>query len=402
MQSGTRVGACASPVVPPSERGFASALVLASMLLPGLCLLAPCPAARAEEPPQKRTVAFKLGRYEDAQAGWSRVRVDAPMLYLQTPVAGDWSLEASWVGDSVSGASPRYHTQRSGASVMHDYRKAADVRLTRYFPRGAIAVSGSYSDEHDYTSRAAAVEARWSSEDNNRTWSFGIGHADDRIDNTSNGVATAIDERKRTDEFMVTLTQVLSPRDIVQVGLTRSRGRGYYSDPYKQFDQRPDRRDAWIASARWNHHLEDSDSTLKGSYRYYIDSFGVRSHTLGLDWVKPVGRWTWTPGVRYASQSAASFYFDPVLDASGGYDLAGTAARAASISGPKSADQRLSAFGAVTLSLKVGYAIDADTSIDVRLDRYRQSANWRLGGHGSPGLDAFDARFLQIGLTHRF
>jgi Protein of unknown function (DUF3570) len=381
-----------------------SSVVVASLMLPGLAALTALAPLRAsaENAPEKTTIAVKYGSYSDSQPGLDRVSVTAPFIYIQVPVAGEWSVEGSWVGDSVSGASPRLWTDKSSASQMQDYRKAADVKVTRYFSRAAVSASLAYSDEHDYTSRAVGLDARWSSEDNNRTWTIGYGRSLDKIDTTYRNSTTAVDERKRTYEIMGGVTQVLTPNDIAQFNLTRSVGEGYYDDPYKQFDQRPKVRNNWIALFRWNHHVEKFDASIKSSYRYYTDTFGVKSHTLGVEWVQPKGQWTFTPGVRYYTQSAANFYVDPVLDAQGQIDSLNSLLKIALAAGDKSADQRLSAFGAVTLSMKVSYALKPDTVVDVKYERYRQTSGLRIGGSGSPGLDPFNANFMQVGLTHRF
>ncbi len=381
----------------------ASGVLLASLMLPGLaglCALAPQSAA-AENAPEKTTVSVDLGAYADGQPGWQRVKAYTPQVYVQAPIAAAWSVEGSWVGDTISGATPRMHTQSSSASRMHEERAAGDVKLTRYLARAAVSVSASYSDEHDYKSAGLGVDARWSSDDNNRTWSIGVASSSDRIDNTYSGVNTAINEHKHTHELAVGLTQVLTSSDIVQLNLTRSVGNGYYNDPYKLFDVRPDMRNASIMLARWNHYVTPLDASLRSSYRYYSDTFGVRSHTVGLDWVQPMGQWTFTPAARYYTQSAASFYLNPVLDAQGVYDTGATIASALAVNGATSFDQRLSAFGAVTLSLTLSYAFTPDTLCDLKLETYRQAASLRLGG-GSPNLDSFHANFLQLGLTHRF
>lgn len=387
----------------PSPKTPQGSVMLATLMLPGLaalCAMAP-QTAQAEAQPEKTTVAVKYANYEDSQAGWTRVTVNAPQFYLLAPVGKDWSVEGSAVIDSVSGASPRMHTARSSASVMGDERTAGDVKVTRYFSRAALSASLALSDEHDYQSTAVGLQGRWSTEDNNRTWTAGFGFSRDKIDNQSNGVNTAINQRKNTQEFMAGVTQVLTPLDIVQFNLTRGTGSGYFNDPYKNFDSRPDSRNAWIALARWNHHLSNLDTTLRSSYRYYSDTFGVNSHTTELELVKPVGLWTFTPGLRYYSQSAARFYFDPVLDSQGAYNEAATFQRAVAISGDRSADQRLAAFGAITLSMKVAYAFTPATTGDIKLDLYRQSASLRMGG-GSPGLAPMNARMIQVGLTHKF
>jgi hypothetical protein len=102
--------------------------------------------------------------------------------------------------------------------------------------------------------------------------------------------------------------------------------------------------------------------------------------------------------VRYYSQRAARFYFDPVYDRSLGepFPPGWTPGMVAS------ADQRLSGFGALGLSLKVDVKLDAAFSLDLKLDQYQQRAGWRLGGSGSPGLARFSARWLQAGVSYRF
>ncbi len=379
----------------------ASSVLMASLILPGMAALVSRDAA-AENAPEQSTIGVKYGTYKDSQPGLDRIRVSTPQVYGQVPIAGVWAIEGSASGDSVSGASSYLHTERSGASQMHDYRKAADLKVTRYLSRAAVSASVSYSTEHDYISRAIGVEGRWSTADNNRTWTIGYGLSRDRIDNTSNGTNTAIDQHKRTHEFMAGVTQVLTASDIIQLNLTRSIGTGYYDDPYKTLDLRPDRRNAWIGLARLNHYVSQFDAALRGNYRYYTDTFGIRSHTVGVEWEQAFGRWSVTPGARYYSQSAANFYLDPVLDATGQYDVGATLARGFSVAGPHSFDARLGAFGAVTLSGKVSYRVTPDTVIDAKFETYRQAAGLHAGTSGSPNLDTLRANFLQLGLTHHF
>ncbi len=358
--------------------------------------------ARAEAPPEQGVLAFKYGYYQDGQPGWDRIRVNSPQFYLLAPIAGKWAIEAARAGDSVSGATPRMHTARSGATPrMTDHRDGTDVKVTRYLDRAAVSVGAAYSTENDYTSRAQSLEVRWSSDDNNRTWSIGASRSRDLIDNSALG-GIAVDQRRRTSEAIVGVTQVLTPNDIVQAQFTRSRGRGYYSDPYKDFDQRPASRNASIALLRWNHHIDSLGASVRSSWRYYTDSFGIRSHTLGAEWVQPAGAWTLTPALRYYTQTAARFYFDPVADAQGQPSPLLTRRFAARLTGNYSADQRLASFGAVTASVKVAYAINADTSVDLKLEAYRQAASLKLQGTGSPLLDPFRARFVQLGIEHRF
>lgn len=377
------------------EHTTAVIVVAASALLAAVPL-----AAHAEAAVEGTTLSIKYGAYGDSQPGLERIAVRTPSVSLQTPLAENWSFEGSWVGDSVSGASPRMYDLVSSASQMTDYRKAADAKITRQFDRAAVSASVAYSDEHDYTSRTLGLQGRWSSENNNSTLTLGHARSLDRIDNTLNGANTAIDERRRGSEFLVGLTQVLTPQDLVQVNLTRTLAKGYLNDPYKTLDERPDHRNAWVALVRWNHHLDGRDAALRSSYRVYRDTYGVTAHTVSLEWAQSLDKWTLTPGVRYHSQTAADFYVPPVVRADGSIDQGGSIRRAVAQAGPRSMDQRLSAYGAVTLSFKAAYKLSTQDTVDFKVERYQQRSGWALG-NGS-GLGPFNAWFAQAGWSHRF
>jgi hypothetical protein len=372
-----------------SNRGLAASIMTAALMLPGV-------RAQAETPPANGSITVGYLDYKDSQSGLDRITVHSPSVAIVAPVAGVWSIGASLVSDDVSGASPRYHTAISGASHMQDHRTAGDASVTRYFERGSVTVGAAYSNEHDYVSRALSLQGSVESESKNTTWTVGLGHADDRINPVNHIVSN---EKKRTTNVLLGVTQVLTANDIAQLTLTHSAGEGYFSDPYKSLDNRPRSRDESTLLARWNHHLASTGGTSRLSYRYYRDSFGVRGHTLGEEYVQPLSDgWTVTPEVRLYTQSAASFYYDPVYDAR----LGAPFPPGYNGSGYLSADQRLSGFGAVTLALKVSKQLDKLWSVDVKVSAYQQRGSWRLFHEGSPGLDALRAQTIQIGINRQW
>ena len=376
-----------------TERRQIGSVLAAALALPGLM-----PAAHAENAPENGIVSIKYLSYQDSQPGFERVHVHAPSVYALTPIGTQWSVEGSATYDSVSGASPRYHTAVSGASHMNDKRTAAEAKLTRYFDRSAYSLGVSGSTEHDYQSAAVSLDARFSSDDNNTTWNVGVGHSNDSITSVND---KTLHEKKRTTEIIVGVTQAVTPIDLVQANLTFSHGRGFYNDPYKQPDIRPNKRDMQILLLRWNHHFESLGASLRTSYRYYQDTYQIRSHTLGVEWVQPVNdRFTVTPSVRLYSQSAASFYYDPVYD-----PVLGAPYPPGYFTNPPqyiSGDQRLSAFGGVTAGLKLSMRLDDLWTADLKGELYEQRGNWRIFGTGSPGLEPFRATFLQAGLSRKF
>jgi len=370
---------------PPAGRA-GSALLLAALALPGVV---PQPAA-AQTAPDQGVVGLRYFDYRDWQPGAQRMSVRSPSLYVLKPLSDTLSLEGSLVYDAMSGASPLHHNTLSGASGLGitDYRTAGDLKVTRYFDRFAVGVGGVVSSERDYLSRALSLDVRTWTPDKNRTYAFGVAGAHDSI-NSTNGVAEG--ERRETYDFLAGVTQVLNARALVQSNLTFSRGRGYFSDPYKPADTRPDHRRVLAWLTRYNQYVAPYDATLKLSYRLIRDSWGADSHTVGVDWVQPLPHgWTVTPALRYITQSRADFYRDPPFP------------RGLIFGAPYTADTRLSAFGAFTPSLGLARQLEDGWTVDLSLNFYRQRSSWHLGGSGSPGLEQFSARWIELGVEKTF
>lgn len=364
------------------------ALIVAALALPGILPV----AARAQSAPDEGVVALRYYDYRDWQPGADRIAVKSPYLYALVPLSDSLVVEGSLVYDSVSGASPLFHDTLSGASGkgIGDYRKAGDVKVTKYVDDGSLSVGAAYSDEQDYISRAASVEWRTWSDDRNRTYAVGFGAARDRINAVEGVNRPVLDQPRETYEYLLGITQVLNARAVVESTATWSGGRGYYSDPYKLLDARPNHRRIFAWLTRFNLRLPRPDATLQLAYRYLDDSFGDNSHMLEASWVQQLPKgFTLTPMLRYYTQSAASFYHDPPFPAG-------------LVPGePYTADERLSAFGAVTLGVRVAKEIAHRVTVDAGIDFYRQRGDWRIGG-GSPGNAQFSARWIEVGLTKRF
>ena len=372
--------------LPGAELDPSAALIAAALALPGILPT----HAQAQAAPEQGILALRYYDYRDWQPGADRMSVRSPSLYALVPISATLTVEGTVLYDAMSGASPLYHDTLSGASGLGvtDYRSAADMRVTRYLDGQSVALGAAYSSERDFESRAASVEWRTWSDDRNRTYALGFGAARDRIDSAT-GVARG--RRRETYDYLAGITQVLSTTAVVESTVTWSDGRGYYSDPYKLLDTRPDHRRilAWLT--RYNQYVPAVDGTLRIAYRYLHDSFGDRSHMLEASWIQPLpAGFTVTPSLRYLTQDAASFYRDPPFPQGFVPDALYTA------------DTRLSAFGAITAGVRLAKTLGADVTVDVAVNFYRQRAGWHAGGSGSPGLAEFSARWIEVGLEKRF
>ena len=390
------------PQRPLPELG--AALLSAALALP--CVMG---VAHAESAPEKGTLSFKYLDYKERQqlmgdaansgagtysnSGASafddRIRVKATASSVVLPLSAEWSMAGTLITDSISGASPAYHTE--ALTGMKDFRRAVDTSLTHYLPNGTVTVDISHSGENDYISRGVSLLATRATEDKNTTWTAGIGANRDAI-NPSNRIV--FNETKRGTDLILGVTQVVSMNDIVQFNLGYYHGHGYFSDPYKIYDERPRDRSHETLQARWNHHFSELSGTSRLAYRYYTDNWGIRSHTFDAEWVQSFGNgWSAAPALRFYTQTAAVEAdpslspFPPNPPANAQYF---------------SEDQRVSAFGGLTMGMKLTKQLNLDTKVDVKLEQYGQKGAWTMLGSGSKGLAPFYARSLQVGITHSF
>jgi len=389
-----------------------AALFSAAMALPSVQF------AWADAPPERGTISLKYLNYQDSQTGDTavtagmsrdRIAVNALSMMVVAPIAGEWSIGASFMEDSITGASPAYHSSgfpatKAVSGASGELRHAGDLNLTRYLSKGSVTFGTSYSKESDYISRGASLQGSLSTEDKNTTFTLGGSFSDDTIKlDAPNVVAVKKrdgDEQKHVVAGLFGVTKVLSKSDIVQFNLGYSNGTGYFTDPYKDPDNRPRDRNNTTVLTRWNHHFNGTDGTARLSYRYYTDTFGIRAHTLGAEYVQPLqNSWTLTPLFRLYIQSEADFYVS-ASDAEKADPSRATQPPAGDLYYTE--DQRLSAFGALTASVKISKQLNKDWLVDLKLEKYEQRENWGLNGKGDPGVAAFHAQSVQAGVSREF
>jgi hypothetical protein len=225
------------------------------------------------------------------------------------------------------------------------------------------------------------------SEDRNSTWAVAFAGTNDRI-NPVNGVV--VNAPRNTLDFLIGVTQALSSNSIVQSNVTFRVAMAII---------RP------VQTAR---HAAGSPTVFAWLTRQSVSSgggcdacgfptdictilFGSNSSALEATWYQPLpDEWSIAPGLRYYTQSAADFYFDPPFPQ--GY-VAGQ---------DYTADTRLSAFGAFTPSIAIARSFADGWRAGLKVAFYRQRASWRLAGNGSPGLEPFSARWIEAGISRSF
>jgi len=333
------------------------------------------------------------------------MKVTEPVAWTRLDVGDGWEVRASAAVDIVTGASPELVTNISGKPVqvitgasVDDRRNLYDAKVSKRVGDWVFGVSGAYSKEEDYLSRAFGIEVKRDLNDRNTTLTVGYGSLSDRVRSQDD---PTLDEPRDTREYLVGLTQVLSPVAVVQTSLQWNRGDGYYNDPYKHtltfypvgapafaVDTRPDHRNSVAWLTRYRHHFAPQKGTFQADYRFYRDDWGIRAHTLELAWSQSIGEsWTLRPALRYYTQSEAHFY-TPVIPRPQPEIL--------------SSDQRLAAFGGLTPSLRATLQMAGGWRVEATIGYTENASRLRAGGGGTEAFETLRAYYGILGVSRTF
>lgn len=356
---------------PRSSSTRARAVILAATL----AALAPR-ATRAEN-----AVAYK---YSDYRESGGRVAVETQTALIEHDIGTDFHARITGTLDAIAGATPTGEPAPAGSdqvrlTKLSDRRKAWNADFSRQFARVNLSLGVGNSRESDYVSNGWSLNALTDFNQKNTTLLTGVAGTDDDVKVFFQTPRV----KKRSNDVIVGVTQLLDPRTSLTVNATWGRTTGFISDPYKLVEKnieviptiflrqtfgenRPAERDKWIGLAALNRAFPALHGALDTSYRYYRDTFGTAAHTIETAWFQKLGeKFILRPGFRFYQQGAADFYY---------YRLDTTTiipTRNRPPGGPfYSSDYRLSSFRSYNTGLKLIWTPTESLQFDVALERY--------------------------------
>jgi hypothetical protein len=334
-------------------------------------------AARGEE-----SVRYK---YQDYREAGGRVTVEVHSAAIEKDFGTAMHLKVEGVIDAIAGATPNGQPAPAGStqvplSKLTDKRKAWNAAFSRQFERINVALGVANSRESDYISNGWSLNTLTDFNQKNTTLLAGVAGTEDDV----KVFFQAPRARKRGNDVILGVTQLLDKNTSLTANLTWGRQTGYLADPYKLVEKnteiiqgvflpltfpenRPGERDKALALAGLNRAFPEARGALDASYRFYRDTYGLRAHTLDLAWFQHAGsRVILRPGLRFYQQNAADFYR---------YRLDGTAitptAGAPRPAGPfYSSDWRLSAMRTWNYGLKLIVNATDALQLDAAFERY--------------------------------
>lgn len=358
--------------------------------------------------------------------GDNRVRAVEPMIGMRRTDADDRTLAVRLTLDTLTGASPNGATPQPAAqtftspsgegsysvpagqapldSSFKDTRGAVNVSYDRPWGENRrLSVGANVSAEYDFKSFGFNTSLSQDFNQKNTTLSVGLAGEYNLVNAVGGtplglGVHSArarieANQNRQIGDLLFGLTQVMNRRWLMQFNLGLGRSTGYHSDPYKLLsvvngstgllsgdqylsENRPDTRSR--TSLFWLNKLHLGTEVLELSLRHYRDDWGVRANTVDGKWRHQYSGGIYVePHLRLYKQGAAEFYRGWLVD---GVDHDSTTHQARLAYA--SADQRLAAFSAQTVGLKVGLPVGTGGEFSVRLESYRQKLKQPAGAPG--------------------
>ena len=349
-------------------------------------------------------------KHEDYSEAGGRMAIKTDGALVSQDFGPDTHFLAEGVVDAIAGATPNGQPAPAGSdqvvlTEMHDRRKAWNTTLSHQFAGTDVLLNYAHSIESDYLSNGISLNTVTDFNDKNTELLAGVAGTDDRVKVFYQNPWV----RKQSNDAVLGVTQLLSPRTSVTANLSWDHNRGYLTDPYKlvqkdvevapgvflpftYWENRPDQRTKWIALLALNHAVPSLNGALDASYRYSRDTFGTNAHTVEITWIQKIGSSFYLePGLRGYQQDAASFYHYQ-LDATSINPTGG----APNPQGPfYSSDYRLSELRTYSYELKAVWNVAAAVRVDLKIEKYVMR-----GRDGVTSQSAYPrARIINAGLT---
>jgi hypothetical protein len=186
-------------------------------------------------------------------------------------------------------------------------------------------VAGNFyrSQEVDYVSNSVVGTISEEMNQKNTTLTFRAQYNADLVGKIAE-TGELTNRRKKVYTGAVNVSQILSPTTVLDVAYDFVYLKGFLSDPYRQVrvydalgastivdELHPSTRARHAGTARISQLISSIRGSVIGSYRYYIDTWKVHSHTVEFKFNKYVfNDFVFSLDYRYYTQSGASFYKD--------------------------------------------------------------------------------------------
>lgn len=258
-----------------------------------------------------------LRHYDDGET-----QVTSPSVEIDTTFNNDRMKFGLGVANDILTSSSSDVRTYSSTGKIEDNRKEFALNFESAVPDGTMGFGYIQSDEVDYHSKIVSASATREFFQKNTVLGLGFSNGQDRIGDSSD---PQFDEPMNHQVYSLSVTQVLSKIEIIQFLYDFRVESGYIMSPYRKAkvknssgtirsslpENHPRTRNRNAFAVKYNYFLQPWNLSLATTYRFYMDSWEVRSHTIEERLSRELGkRWSLSLIMRYYTQSKASFFQD--------------------------------------------------------------------------------------------
>jgi len=246
------------------------------------------------------------------------MKINGPFVLVRKSIGTQFSLNGHYYVDSVSAASIDV---LATASEYTEERTEYSAGVDFLHEKTIISAGFTNSEENDFVANSVFFSVSQDFFGDLSKINFGYGRGWDEVGKIESDFSEDVDRQI----FKLGFSQVLTKNSLMGFDIETITDEGYLNNPYRQyrfidaglpdgydyaFEVYPETRTSTAIALRALYYLPYRAS-LKGEYRFFTDSWGIKAHTYDLLYVHPLGaHWTLEGRYRYYSQTQADFYKD--------------------------------------------------------------------------------------------
>ncbi len=246
------------------------------------------------------------------------VDINGPSVLVRKQVGKNTSFVANYYVDMISSASidvittaSPYDEERTQWSLGMDYLHGNTTMTVNY--------TTSVESDFDATTYSFAVSQDMFGDLTTVTLSYALG--DDIVGNSQDPTFERENDRQ---QYGVGITQILSRNMIAALNFQVITDEGFLNNPYRSVryadpgtalgysyepELYPNTRTSSAVGLRAKYYLPYR-AAIEAEYRYFTDTWDIKSDTASISYIHPMGPWTFTAKYRYHDQTGAAFYSD--------------------------------------------------------------------------------------------
>ena len=373
-----------------------------------LCTLhfALCIGARAED-----RFSIKYQRYEDDKSIYYKdtkgITSDRWLIAISKAITEKTSLALNYGVDAISSASWKIDAVTSASRrAGEETRYSGGLGINQIVGKATVSAGVGVSREDNYNSDYAYATIAQDLNKRNSTVALSVSKAWDGIYSTKIGESRAFPRSKDTSTVGLSFTQTITPWTIAAIGHEYTMAEGYQAHPENVVyltnssyadEVHPETRYRNASVLRINQYLPWS-AAIHADYRYYYDSWGVGSNTIGLKYYQYL-----TEDLilrlrgRFYTQGAADFYSSNPSPSDSYPSIDGKLREFDSLMyGVKLI------YNATKVARKAGIAFGEKINLDLKWDGYQQADAITSATKVAGPSTGLKANIVQVGLGMEF